>query len=252
MHCHIQLENRVPDPDPLHRNNGNVLLDNLLGATIHSYSDGEDESGADSQLEKLATTLSAKGAKPYIVPLGEKHPPLGALGYIEAAVEIHEQLNLRTKNNTNKPVDHIVVASGSALTHVGLLFGLRALGSNIPVRGICVRRDSDAQRARVARRIKDLAALLKLPSPISHSDIVVDDCVLAPGYGLMNPAVEEAILLAARTEGVFVDPVYTGRTLAGLIAVARQNRLANQRIIFWHTGGQAALFAYADALTHNK
>ncbi|MFQ5624662.1 MAG: D-cysteine desulfhydrase family protein [Paracoccaceae bacterium] len=242
MDCHIQLEERVPGTGDLYRRNGNVLLDRLLGATLHSYPEGEDEAGADAALRGIAAGLRRRGRKPYVIPLAADHPPLGALGYVCAAIELAQQAD------GQPPFDEIVIASGSALTHTGLLFGLRALGIATPVLGICVRRDAAAQGARVAKRLDDLAELLSIPSPVPAFDVTVDDSALPPGYGRLSDATVEAIELTARTEGLFLDPTYTGKTMAGLIGLARSGELAGKRVLFWHTGGQPALFAYADQL----
>ncbi|WP_299353957.1 D-cysteine desulfhydrase family protein [uncultured Shimia sp.] len=237
MGCHIQLEDRVPDVGAQYRENGNVLLDQLLGATLHSFPEGEDEAGADAALGEIAEALRAKGEIPYIVPLSADQPPTGALGYVDAARELLEQ---------DAEFDVVVVASGSALTHCGLLFGLRALGNGTPITGVCVRRDATAQKARVRRRLDDLAQLMGFANPVAEQDIQLDDRALAPGYGRLNDGVREAIRRTARTEGVFLDPVYAGKVMAALIAQA--DALKGQRVLFWHTGGQPALFGYADAL----
>ena len=242
MECHIQLEERVPDISDLHRSNGNVLLDKLLGATLHSYPDGEDEAGADAAVQALAVRLRASGARPYFIPLSADSKPLGALGYVQAAQEVLPQIE------AIGGIDHIVVGSGSALTHAGLLLGLRLLGSDISMQGICVRRDVDQQAARVAKRVQATAELLGLKSPVVPGDILTSDTSLGPGYGLLTPATQAAIMMTARTEGLFLDPVYTGKTMAGLINLAESKALSGSRVLFWHTGGQPALFGYADQL----
>ena len=157
LDIHIQMEERVPGVSQLYRENGNVLLDKILGATLHSYPHGEDEAGADAAVVEIAEGLRAEGRRPYIIPLGADHPPLGAFGYIVAAQELLAQLN------DADPFDEIVIASGSALTHIGLLYGLRALGSRVPVLGVCVRRDSASQKRRVRQRLDDLAEMMDLP-----------------------------------------------------------------------------------------
>jgi len=119
MACHVQLEERVPDVDAVYRTSGNVLLDQLLGATLHAYPVGEDEEGADRRLRQIADGLERQGRRPYVIPLGAGNPPTGALGYIRCAEEILGQTG---------DFDHVVVASGSGHTHAGLLFGLRAFG----------------------------------------------------------------------------------------------------------------------------
>ncbi|MGF1502352.1 MAG: D-cysteine desulfhydrase family protein [Paracoccaceae bacterium] len=241
MGCHIQLEERVAGVGPLHRTNGNVLLDRLLGAQIHAYPEGEDEMGADLAVARLAEGLRAEGRRPFAIPLGPEHPPIGALGYVAAAEELAVQIGAGAWPQT------IIVPSGSGLTHVGLLLGLRALGIETPVLGICVRRPAAPQEARIGRRIDDLARMLGIENPVAPKDIRLDDRALAPGYGQPSAHVSEAIRLAAATEGLFTDPVYTGKALAGLILAAREGSLSGN-VLFWHTGGLPALFAYADCL----
>jgi D-cysteine desulfhydrase family pyridoxal phosphate-dependent enzyme len=243
LDCHLQLEERVPGIGDLHRTNGNALLDRILGATLHSFPEGEDEAGADAAMQRLADGLRACGKRPYLIHLSADHPPLGALGYVAAAIELAEQMR------TMPPFDEILIASGSALSHTGLLHGLRALGIATPVRGICVRRDATTQTARVARRMADLCALLDAPMTLSEDDFRLHDGAFAPGYGLLGEATIDAVRRTARTEGLFLDPVYTGKTMTGLIQLAGAKQLAGPRILFWHTGGTPALFAYADQLT---
>lgn len=245
MACHAQLEERVPDIDPTHRNSGNVLLDKLLGATLYSYAVGEDEAGADRRINEIAETLRGEGHTPYIIPLSPGHPPLGALGYVVAAIEILD--DLKTKNLS---IDEIVVASGSTSTHAGLLFGLRAMGSHIPVVGICVRRSSDQQTPRVQARCEEIADLLEIDNPLSKNDVVTMDDSLAPGYGRLNDMTLEAMRLAASKEGLILDPVYTGKVFAGMIHRVRDGAYTpDQNVLFIHTGGQPSLFAYEPEIT---
>ncbi len=242
MDCHVQLEERVPNIDDTHRRNGNVLLDHLFGATIYSFPVGEDEDAADASLEKIAENLRGDGRKPYIIGLAASTPPLGALGYMVGAMELAEQ------HDGALPYDEILVASGSAQTHCGILFGLRALGLQTPVRGICVRRAADIQEARVARRLKDMAALTNLDLTIPDTDVRCFHDEREKGYGQMSTATHDAILRTAREEGLLLDPVYTGKVMAGLITLHERGGLAGPRVLYWHTGGQPALFAYTDSL----
>ncbi len=242
MDCHIQLEERVANPSSQYRRSGNVLLDRILGATLHSFPEGENEAGADRALEDIAGGLRAKGRTPYIIHLGPGHPPLGALGYVVAAREIFGQIN-----ETDLNIHEIVVASGSGATHAGLLFGLRALGCDIPVKGICVRRAKDQQTPRIINRCQEVADMLDMDNPVRNEDIEINDDVLAPGYGKINDAVLHAIKAAAHCEGIILDPVYTGRTMAGFLSRARQAK-AGQNLMFIHTGGQPAVFGYEDVL----
>jgi len=243
MQIHIQLEQRVPGMDAPYYRSGNVLLDHLLGATLHDYPLGEDEAGADANLEKIAAGLRSDGARPYVIHLGADHPPLGALGYARAAVELLNQLQ-----DDDLAIEHIVVPSGSSHTHSGLLFGLRALDCHIPVTGICVRRDAAQQHVRVVDCTAAIAQLLNLRNPVSEHDVHVFDGVLAPGYGRFGEAVREAMQLVAEGEGVLLDPVYSGKTFAGLLALLRNGSLTKGPVLFLHTGGTPALFGYQSAL----
>ena len=243
MDCHVQLEERVPRSDPEYRNSGNVLLDRMLGATLHSYAQGEDEAGADRRLREIADELRTQGRRPYIVPLAPGHKPLGSLGYVDAAREMLAQLKQQALR-----IDEIVVASGSGATHAGLLFGLRVLGSSIPVTGICVRRAAGLQRERLAERCREIADLLGVAPAVAEQDIVVTDEFLAPGYGHLNDATVRAIDLAARCEALILDPVYTGKVMAGVIRRAAEAGV-ERNILFLHTGGTPATFAYSAPLT---
>ncbi len=243
MGCHVQLEERVPDVDDSYRNSGNVLLDRLLGATIHSYPVGEDEAGADARVREIADDLAAAGRRPYIIPLAPGNPPKGALGYVLAAREILDQASAG-----GIELDEIVAASGSGYTHAGLLFGLRAAGSTISLSGICVRRDADAQRLRIRDHCAGIAQLLEIDNPVTEADIVLDDRHLAPGYGRMGDAAFKALTLAARTEALILDPIYTAKVMAGLIDRARDGA-PGRSLLFLHSGSTPALFAYAEKLT---
>ena len=236
LECHVQLEERVKEVDELYRNSGNVLLDRLLGAHVYHYPEGEDEAGADKRVRDIAAELADAGRKPFVIPLSPGHPPLGALGYVAAAGEILEQIE-----GLDEPIDEVVVASGSGHTHAGLLFGMRANASPIPVTGVCVRRDAAAQRPRVYERCNEIAALLSMASPVTMSDIVLVDKFLAPGYGQLNPATVEAISTVARLQGILLDPVYTGKAMAGFLHRAKATRGS---LLFVHTGGVPAIFAY--------
>ena len=242
MECHIQLEERVNKSDPSYRNSGNVLVERLLGATLHSFPEGENEAGADRRLGEIAEELRAQGHSPYIIPLAPGHPPLGALGYVVAAHELFGQMVAGGLS-----VDEIVVPSGSGNTHAGLLFGLRALGAKVPVRGICVRRDKIEQIPRIRDRCREIANLLEIDSPVVEEDVILDDAFLAPGYGLMAESTVSAILTGARTEGLMLDPTYSGKAMAGFIERAKAMG-AEGTLVFLHTGGTPAIFAYGKDL----
>ena len=244
METHIQLEERVPDVDALHRSSGNVLLDRIFGAKLHTFPVGDDEPAADASLDLLAQSLAEEGRRPYVIHLAPAHPPLGALGYVLAAEE-----TLTQARDLDLEFDAVVCPTGSALTHAGLLVGFRAVGKETPVYGICVRRDAVSQVARVRQVAKQLASMIERPEVFDGGDVKAFDGVLAPGYGRLNDAVREAIALAARQEGLLLDPVYTGKTMAGLIEHVRSGVIpAGSRVLFIHTGGLPAIFAYGDEL----
>ena len=247
MECHIQLEQRVPKTDPVYRSSGNVLMARMLGARHHVYPAGEDEAGADRRLGEIAAALAGEGRRPYVIPLAPGHAPLGALGYVVAAQEILTQMETE-----QLAFDEIVVPSGSGNTHAGLLFGLRALGCPVRVTGICVRRDAAAQRPRIEARCGEIAELLGLAAVVEPADIHLIDDFLAPGYGQLNAATLRAIETGARSEALMLDPVYSGKTMAGFLDRARDGTgqgEGERALLFLHTGGGPTIFAYATALT---
>lgn len=245
MKSEVQLEERVPDTDALYRNSGNILLDQLLGATIHYFPEGENEAAADAELDRMAARLRGEGRNPHVIHLGIDHPPVGGLGYAAGAAECLQQIE---EGVAEKP-DVVVIPSGSALTHAGFLAGARACGWDVPVMGVCVRRDAGQQQVRVERRTREILGLLESDYELAASDVTVSDAVLPPGYGRMNAEVAEAITLAARHEALLLDPVYTGRTMAGLIHFVRSGEIkAGAKVLFIHTGGGPALFAYQNKM----
>ena len=175
---------------------------------------GEDEAAADAALERRAQALADEGRRPYVIHSAPGHPPLGGLGYVLAAEEVMVQAR-----GLGIGFDAVVCASGSALTHAGLLVGSRALGEAVPVYGICVRRDARRQGDRVAQVAAELAGMIERSAAFDAGDVEVSDAVHAPGYGRLNDAVREAMALAARHEALLLDPVYTGKAMAGLVAL---------------------------------
>ena len=236
----VQLEDRVPNDDPTYRASGNYLLDELLGARIHRFPLGEDEAAADRNLDEIAERLRREGRRPYVIHLGIEHPPIGGLGYVEAACETWAQLQ-----RLRRAPSHVVIPSGSGLTHAGFLVGARAVGWDVTVLGVCVRRDAAQQHARILRRAGEIVQLLGIDLEITENDVIVDDDALAPGYGRMNEATRAAIRLAAESEALLLDPVYSGRCMAGLVHFVDQGRIpAGNETVFIHTGGTPAIFAY--------
>lgn len=243
-HAIVQLENRVPKEDAAYNSSGNVLLNHLLGAEIHYFPEGENEAAADANLDRIAEALLAKGRMPYVIHLGIDHPPLGGLGYSKCAAECFLQLQAIRQ----KP-DHIVIPTGSGLTHAGFLAGARNFGWDVPVHGICVRRPTTQQHKRVLQRANEIDSLLGETATLSDADIIVDDRVLNPGYGQMNEPVMDAIIDSAQLEALLLDPVYSGRTMAGLVSLVKRGIInKGETVLFIHTGGLPSIFAYQTEL----
>lgn len=241
--CHALLERRVPDRDPGYEETGNVFLDRLLGATLEFRPPGLD---MNAEARAVTGRLRAAGRRPYFIPGGGSNAT-GALGYALCAQEIVRQcaaMGVRP--------DWIVTATGSAGTHAGLVAGLHALGCDIPVMGISVRHPAERQIAAVHELAVATAEKLGAAPP-PRSAVLVDDGHVGAGYGLPAPSTVEALRLAARFEGLVLDPVYSAKGLAGLVGLVRRGFFRPQdNVLFLHTGGAVALFAYraelADAL----
>ncbi len=240
MKCEVLLEHRVTNPTELYRTSGNVLLDRIFGARLREYDAGTD---FDAAMEGIAGEVRAAGGVPYIVPGGASNP-VGALGYVGCGEELLQQCE-----EQDVRFDHIVTATGSAGTHAGLAVGLRGSGSDLPILGIGVKAPQAEQEDKVFELAVETAELVEKPGCVAREDIIADCNYIGPGYGMPTDAMNEAVLLLARTEGLLFDPVYSGKALAGMIDYVRQGRFdQGQRIVFLHTGGAAGLFAYADIL----
>ncbi|MEP1031576.1 MAG: pyridoxal-phosphate dependent enzyme, partial [Alphaproteobacteria bacterium] len=202
------------------------------------------EADADAGLDAIADALRAKGRNAYVIHLGAAFEPRGALGYILAAREILDQIA-----QAGVTVTQVVIASGSGQTHSGLLTGLRLAGSTLPVTGVCVRRDAVQQQARITQICGNLGRLIGRPDLVGPGDIVVTDRFLGPGYGKNSPETWGAFLAAARQEGLLLDPVYTSKSFAGALAMADdRDAMAGGAVLYLHTGGLPALFAYEAAI----
>ncbi len=240
MKAVLQLENRVLGMDQTYATSGNVLLGQLLGAQYMYYPDGEDEVGADKALRARAEELRHEGRTPFVIPLGLDNPPRGALGYMNAAREIHQQ---------SGGFDAIVVASGSGMTHMGLLAGMRSLGCETPVYGSCVRRTAGDQSIRLMVLKQKLETLLDCTLPVGRDDINVWDGAIGPSYGQLDAKSRTAITMMAQNEGLFLDPVYTAKGFAGVLGLLEEGVIKrDMRVLYVHTGGTPALFAYQNEL----
>lgn len=239
MDCHILLEDRTGSADPEYNYNGNVLLDQLYNAPLKKYPAGTDMNAA---MDELAAALSSAGRRPYIIPGGGSNP-VGALGYVNAALEL-----LYQSNAMGLQVDHVVHATGSAGTQAGLVAGLAGANSGIAVLGVGVRAARETQENNVFELARATADYLRLAEVVKREQVLADCDYVGEGYGIPAPSTIEAIELLARTEGILLDPVYSGKGMAGLIGLIRQGRFkASENIVFIHTGGAQALFGYRDA-----
>jgi L-cysteate sulfo-lyase len=244
MSCEVLLEQRVGDTSELYRHSGNVLLDRIFGANIREYEKGADFA---AEMERLAGELRASGRNPYVIPGGASNP-VGALGYVNCALELVAQAN-----DMSLTIDHIVHATGSAGTQAGLVTGLKAMNCGIPLLGIGVNVDKATQEQRVADLAIATAEYLGAPSLVSRQDVVANCDYVGDGYGLPTPGMNEAVLMLARLEGILADPVYSGKALAGLFDLIRTDYFADaSNIVFIHTGGSAGLFAYGDLLSFTR
>jgi L-cysteate sulfo-lyase len=239
MACEVILEERTSSTAIDYVENGNVLLDRLFGAVIRRVPGGTD---MNAELEKTAQEVRDRGGRPYIIPGGGSNA-VGALGYVDCAREIVTQAD-----ELDLKIDRIVTATGSAGTHAGLVAGLAVMGADIPILGIGVRAPKEKQEANVLKLARDTAALLGHPDRVSDAMVVADCDYVGAGYGLIDAAVIEALKLAARTDGIVLDPVYTGKAMKGLIALAKKRRFDQETVVFLHTGGAQGLFGYQGEL----
>jgi L-cysteate sulfo-lyase len=239
MRCIILLEDRTGNEAHAYRYSGNVFLDRLLGAPTRTYGAGTDMNAA---MEEVANEVRARGGKPYIIPGGGSNS-LGALGYVNCALEIVAQAN-----EQQLKIDRVVHATGSAGTQAGLVTGFEGMRSGIEVLGIGVRAPREAQEGSVYKLACETADRLGMGDAV-HRDRVVANCdYVGDGYGLPTASMVEAVTLAAQTQGLLLDPVYSGKGMAGLIDLIRRGHFgSDETIVFVHTGGSAALFGYMEA-----
>ncbi len=238
LDCYLVLEERVKNsykPEA----SGNNFLFRLLGVKgITVVPGGSDMMG---EMEKVAEKLKAEGKKPYIVPGGASNA-LGALGYVGCMEEIMHQMF--TQGLT---FDHMVVPSGSAGTHAGIIAGMIGNNINIPVTGIGVNRPKAVQQEAVHKLANQALDLIGVEQRVPADKVIAFDDYVGPGYSLPTDAMVEAVKLLARTEGILLDPVYSGKAMSGLIDLVRKGYFKEgSNILFLHTGGSPALYAYLD------
>ena len=238
LDCHLILEERVKGsykPEA----SGNNFLFQLLGVkSISVVPGGSDMMG---EMQKLAETLRAEGKKPYVIPGGASNK-IGALGYVSCAEEVLRQLF-----ETGLRIEHMVVPSGSAGTHAGIIAGMIGNNAGIPVTGIGVNRKKEAQQAAVLKLAQETLGYIGTGVTMPAEAVVAFDDYVGPGYSLPTDGMVEAVKLLASTESILLDPVYSGKAMAGLIDLVRKDYFPEgSNVLFLHTGGSPALFAYLD------
>jgi len=238
LDCHLLLEERVKGSYKTDASGNNFLFE-LLGVK----SIGVVKGGSDMmvQMGKKAAELEAEGKKPYIIPGGASNST-GAMGYAACAEETMGQLN-----DMSLDIEHIVVPSGSAGTHAGMVTGMAGVNAGIPISGVNVSRAKDIQEEIVYKLAVETAEKLGVKGGIAREDIVCFDGYVGPGYSLPTDSMVEAVKLFAKTEAILLDPVYSGKAAAGLIDLVRKNHFPkDSNVLFLHTGGSPALYAYMD------
>ena len=239
LKCHALLERRVPDRAPDYEKTGNVFLDKLFGTTIEFRPSGLD---MNAEAEAAAEKLRAEGHRPYFIPGGGSNA-IGALGYVSCAQEIIVQSKAMAIN-----FDWIVMATGSTGTQAGLVAGLHALGSSLPVMGVSVRQKHDHQVKAVSALVERTLTKLGVDGN-AGTKVLVDDGYVGEGYGLPAPSTLAAIDLAAKREGLLLDPVYSAKGFAGMVGLTKAGFFKpTDKVLFLHTGGSVALFAYEEML----
>ena len=229
---HLVLSGPPTDPP-----NPGIRLDELLGATVHQAATA-DRAERTALLETVLGDLRAAGRRPFVVPAGGGSVA-GAIGQVAAGLELVADGAAR-----GLVFDDVTVPSATGATQAGLLVGMRTAGSPTAVHGVAVTA-ADELRSAVSGLVADLAMVPGL-ADVPDADIVIDDMQLGDGYGRPTQAADEATRLLARTEGLLVDPIYTAKALAGLIAMIRDGRSDGRRIVFWHAGGTPGLFEPPD------
>jgi len=237
LHCELLLNSKKPDFIQ-----GNVLLDELCGALIH----WQQEKNAPGSLQELAAKVEQQGYKPYIIPYGGSNR-FGVLGYVHALLEIMEQ-----QKKISQKITHIVFASCSGATHVGLVLGARLTGFKGEIIGISVDYDH-SKKAQYQKDHVDLAnstaGMIGLDANFTTDDFNIN-YEYAKEYGVLTKLEQQAIELMASKEGILLDPVYTGRAFGGLLDMIQKGILnSDDVVLFIHTGGTPSLFAYADQLS---
>lgn len=234
--CHALLETEVPCEEVSYTRSGNILLDGLFACGIEYHARGTD---MNALARERVESLRAQGRRPYLIPVGGSNGT-GALAYVACAEELAGQFA-----DMDLVVSRIVHATGSGGTQAGLLAGFHAAGRDVGIVGISVSANESEQLEKVRALTADTLDRLGVHRPLPESAIQVREDFIGDGYGLPTAAMREAVEQCARLEGLLLDPVYSGKAMAGLIDMVRTGELsAGNTVVFLHTGGSAGLFAY--------
>jgi len=240
MKCTALLEHRIETNDRDYLNSGNVLLDKLFDCAIEYRPGGVD---MNAEAEKKGEELRAQGVKAYVIPGGGSNR-VGALGYVSCAQELMQQAD-----EMGLKIDLLVTATGSAGTHAGLVVGLHGINAQVPVLGIGVRLPRDRQEANVHRLAEATADYLGMKGGIPREAVVANCDYVGAGYGIPTEGMANAVQMLAREEGILLDPVYSGKAMAGMIDLIRSGKIGkDQTVVFLHTGGAVGLFGYTGYL----
>ncbi len=240
LRCRLVLEERV-EGSYASDASGNNMLFHLLGVKAVTVVPGGAD--LDAAMQQVADDVRESGGTPYIIPGGGSNA-LGALGYVACAEEILAQTFTAALR-----LDHIVCPSGSGGTHAGLAAGLYGNQSGIPLTGISVRAERSAQETKLHALANATSQLAGAEREVPAEAISVRDEYVGPGYSLPTSEMVEAIQMFARTEGILLDPVYTGKAAAGLVGLVRGGEFSSDdNVLFIHTGGSPALYAYQDTV----
>ncbi len=238
LDCHLILEERVEGSYNKDASGNNLLYKLLEPKSMRVVKGGSDML---AEMEAKASELRSQGKSPYIIPGGASNA-IGALGYAACAAEILNQIN-----EMQLSIDHIVLPSGSAGTHAGMVTGMTGMNANIPISGINVSREKNIQQDLVYKLAQETVQKLGIKNELYQSDINCFDEYVGPGYSIPTEGMAEAVELFARNEAILLDPVYSGKAAAGLIDLVRNNHFEkDSNILFLHTGGSPALYAYTD------
>ena len=237
LKCELILNGKQPEVP-----NGNLLLNELLGARLHWI----DRSQRAAKFEELSEQLRAQGREPYIIPVGGSNG-VGATGYVVAMIELVDQLRV-----SGKKIDHLLFGSSSGGTQAGIVLGARVAGFNGTLHGLSIDKNDpelNEYEIEVAQIANECAEYIGSEVRLTKDDVKVVYGYKGEGYGVVGDLECEAIRLLARTEGIVLDPVYAGRAFGALVDLIRKGVFRRgETVLFWHTGGSPALFAYAEAL----